>query len=207
MSPQEIIEFPILMVNAATLETEATFHYYVKPQVHPVLSAFCTELTGITQRQVDGGLSLAETLQRVDKWLVANSLGVAPSDNSRSFVVCTCGDWDLKHLLKECAKKGISEPWWARSFCNVKMAYEVVFGTRKIGMAGMLTQLQLELDGHHHSGIDDSRNIAKVVVQLVRRGVVIQRTTDKAGSAFPWHGPSNAALGVRPIDSKHVAND
>jgi len=35
-------------------------------------------------------------------------------------------------------------------------------------MAGMLNILGMKLDGRHHSGIDDCRNIAKIVVVSVR---------------------------------------
>ena len=34
ITPQETIEFPVLKVNAQTLETEAEFHSYVQPTVH-----------------------------------------------------------------------------------------------------------------------------------------------------------------------------
>lgn len=46
---QEIIEFPAVLLNVSNGEVESEFHSYVQPQEHPVLSAFCTELTGITQ--------------------------------------------------------------------------------------------------------------------------------------------------------------
>ena len=68
----EIIEFPTLLydlrereldvylhyswiLNISTFSTyitglvKATFHEYVKPQIHPQLTPYCTELTGITQ--------------------------------------------------------------------------------------------------------------------------------------------------------------
>ena len=41
---QEIVEFPVLKVNGRTFETEAIFHQYVQPRVHPQLSPFCTEV-------------------------------------------------------------------------------------------------------------------------------------------------------------------
>ncbi len=47
--PQEIIEFPCMKVNASTLEVDSVFHEYVRPKVHPILTDFCTELTGIVQ--------------------------------------------------------------------------------------------------------------------------------------------------------------
>lgn len=37
-------------------------------------------------------------------------------------------------------------------------------------MVGMLQGMNLKLDGHHHSGIDDSKNIAKVVIALLQKG-------------------------------------
>jgi hypothetical protein len=35
----------------------------------------------------------------------------------------------------------------------------------------MLSALQLEFEGHQHSGIDDCKNISKVVVALMKHGV------------------------------------
>ena len=35
-------------------------------------------------------------------------------------------------------------------------------------MAMMLRDLHIELEGRHHSGIDDCRNIAKVAIALLR---------------------------------------
>ena len=59
IQPQEVIEFPCLLVRAADMVVEdqvglATsptpqFHEYVRPVAHPTLSPFCTQLTGITQ--------------------------------------------------------------------------------------------------------------------------------------------------------------
>ena len=68
LKPQEIIEFPVLKVNARTLKTEAEFHTYVRPTFHPVLTAFCTELTGqlmthvqvrksFKEKQLDSGMA------------------------------------------------------------------------------------------------------------------------------------------------------
>lgn len=43
------VEFPAVLLNTSTGEIESEFHSYVQPQEHPILSKFCTELTGITQ--------------------------------------------------------------------------------------------------------------------------------------------------------------
>jgi inhibitor of KinA sporulation pathway (predicted exonuclease) len=48
-SSPEIIEFPTVILNTKTLQQEGEFQRYVRPTVNPILSKFCTELTGITQ--------------------------------------------------------------------------------------------------------------------------------------------------------------
>ncbi|KAK9169746.1 hypothetical protein Syun_001886 [Stephania yunnanensis] len=49
--PQEIIEFPSVLVNGMTGQVEDFFQSYVRPAVHQHLSDFCKELTGIQQNQ------------------------------------------------------------------------------------------------------------------------------------------------------------
>lgn len=63
------VEFPAVLLNAATGRIEAEFHTFVQPQEQPVLSEFCTTLTGVTQKQVDEGVPLHICLSQFLKWL------------------------------------------------------------------------------------------------------------------------------------------
>ena len=56
-----------------------------------------------------------------------------------------------------------------RRYCNVKKPFMHVVGAKPGGMAAMLQKLELPLTGHHHRGIDDARNIAKIVAHLARK--------------------------------------
>ncbi|KAG6516795.1 hypothetical protein ZIOFF_027275 [Zingiber officinale] len=51
LHPQEIIEFPSVLVNSSTGQLEAFFQTYVRPAYHQHLTDFCKELTGIQQIQ------------------------------------------------------------------------------------------------------------------------------------------------------------
>lgn len=63
-------------------------------------------------------------------------------------------------------KLPIMVPKW----CNVKICFNKALpGCRARGMPSMLDQLGLTLEGRHHSGIDDCRNIANIVITLVKR--------------------------------------
>ena len=171
--PQEIIEFPVLKVNAATMAIEGTFHTYVRPTAHPILTPFCTRLTGITQEMVNGKPSLLEVLNMFDQWMVTEKL----KDNTNICFV-TCGDWDLKTMLPiQCKHLEVDVPLYFRKWMNIKKAFLSITGSRAISMVHMLEQLGLTLEGRHHSGIDDSKNIAKILKELVKRSPNIQPTT------------------------------
>lgn len=56
--PQEIIEFPSVIVSSVTGQLEACFQTYVRPTCNQLLSDFCKDLTGIQQIQVSPDFSL-----------------------------------------------------------------------------------------------------------------------------------------------------
>lgn len=47
--PQEIIEFPSVLVNSMTGQVEDCFQIYVRPTYNQLLTDFCNKFTGIQQ--------------------------------------------------------------------------------------------------------------------------------------------------------------
>jgi ERI1 exoribonuclease 3 len=176
--PQEIIEFPTILINSKTFEIVSEFHQYVMPSVHKQLTPFCTELTGITQDMVDGQPHLPQVLGMFKDWMYQQ--GLLRDCDGPSFAFVTCGAWDLKTCLpNQAAHMGIKLPTYFRNYINIKDAFKQWAGKKKakdassFGMVGMLQVLGLPLVGRHHSGIDDSRNIAAILRELAKRGVVL----------------------------------
>jgi inhibitor of KinA sporulation pathway (predicted exonuclease) len=169
--PNEIIEFPAVLIDRTSLETVDEFRAVVRPTERPILTAFCTNLTGIQQTDVDNADPLDVVLDRFTTWLSLHGI----TTNGNAFPIF-CGDWDLgKCLPAECRRKQISVdrvPEVLSSWCNIKKVFAAHYALqgRQKGMAGMLAHLNLPLVGHHHSGIDDSRNIAQIVRALVMDG-------------------------------------
>jgi len=166
---QEVIEFPIVPVCLKTnkILQDKIFHEYVKPTEVPEITEFCTGLTGITQETVNKGSTIQEVLQKCDAYMLKNGF------NNENTVFVTCGNWDLNTCLKnEMTYKNIQYSEYFKKFVNIKMMYESVTGQKAKGMDGMLQDLNLELDGKHHSGIDDSKNIAKILVELLKKARV-----------------------------------
>ena len=162
----EIIEFPVLKINARTLETESVFHTYVQPVIHQKLNPVCTEITGITQEMVDGQPTLSDTLTMLDEWMRKESL----LEKGVNICFVTCGDWDLKKGLPvNCDYLGISYPDYLKKWINIKSYFQTIVGKKGHSMKTMLQDLKLTLDGRHHSGIDDSKNIAKILLELAKQ--------------------------------------
>jgi len=181
---QEIIEFPIVLVDVASQSVVAEFRSYVKPTLHPKLSKFCTSLTGITQKQVDEALSFPELFDQVLDFMATYRLFGTSERKSeqtlRSFYWVTCGDWDLKSMLPlQLQNSGIPQDSRFSSWINIKHCFTKLYKKKAYGMSSMLEELDLELIGRHHSGLDDSRNIARIVIRMLKDGFKFNQKVQK----------------------------
>lgn len=50
----EMIEIGLVVIDLETLEIVDEFQRFVRPQINPVLTDFCKQLTSIQQEDVDG---------------------------------------------------------------------------------------------------------------------------------------------------------
>ena len=184
----EIIEFPSVLLDVRPMRTGnppivvSEYQAYVKPRINPTLTAFCTDLTGITQDTVDAANSFAHAYRGHMMWL--QELGFKFDTICDQMCIVTCGNWDLRTMLPrqllrhELTLDNIRYPypefykWWV----NIQTPFQEVYQTRG-GMARMLDVMGIELTGRHHSGIDDCRNTAKIVIRLLEKGAPLYPTS------------------------------
>ena len=159
--PHEIIEFPVILIRTSTLEKVAEFHSYVRPVLNPILTPFCTELTGITQAQVDTADEFPVVLARLQVWMANYGLGV-----SHTFSFASDGPWDFRDFFTmQCIFSGIKRPEFSRSWINIRKHFSNKYKERS-GVDGMLKTLGLSFEGRPHCGLDDARNIARILVAV-----------------------------------------
>lgn len=153
----EIIEIGAVLADARTLQPVDEFQSFVRPVRHPVLTPFCTELTSITQDDVAPAPGFADMVAAFKAWLYCGERA------NRSMVFCSWGDYDLKQLEQDCAFHRVAFPIGA-PHVNVKrlMSERHRLGKRP-GLGEGLRLAGLVFSGTAHRGIDDARNITRLL--------------------------------------------
>ncbi len=154
----EIIEIGAVLADARTLQPVDEFQSFVRPVRHPALTPFCTQLTSITQEDVAPAPGFAEMVTAFKAWLYRD----AP-ETARSLVFCSWGDYDLKQLQQDCRFHQLPFPI-AAPHLNVKrlMTERHRLG-KKPGLGEGLRLAGLDFAGTAHRGIDDARNITRLL--------------------------------------------
>ncbi|OWY68337.1 DNA polymerase III [cyanobacterium TDX16] len=151
----EIIEIGICALDVTSgkrLEKESIL---VKPEKSQV-SEFCTQLTTLTQAQVEQGISLKEACTILKSQYL-----------SQQQIWASFGDYDRRQFEKQCQSKKIHYPFGSRHI-NVKTLFAVIHALpNEIGMAEALEKLNFPLEGTHHRGGDDAWNIALILSELL----------------------------------------
>lgn len=154
----EIIEIGLTIVDLDAGQRVSKHKILVRPE-RSAVSEFCTELTGLTQGQVDSGVSFADACRTL-----------VTEHDSAKWPWASWGDYDRNQFRRQCADTGVAYP-----FGEIHVNAKAVFGSalnrsRRPGMASALRKADLPLEGRHHDGADDAWNIAALVLHLHTRG-------------------------------------
>ena len=152
----EIIEIGICILDTTSCERISSDSIIVKPRSE--VSEFCTQLTTLTQADVNKGISLEEACDILQtKYL------------SKQYPWASYGAYDRKQFERECRAKGIEYPF-NQKHINVKQWIAETLNLKKrVGMVGALKILDFQLEGTHHRGVDDAWNIAKILAWLLEK--------------------------------------
>jgi len=158
---QPVEKMEIIEIGAVALESEKgpvgdEFAAFVRPVANRELSDFCRSLTTITQADVDGAEYFYDVFPRFLEWI-----------GSEPVTLCSWGAYDRKQLEQDCARHKMPYPEALADHINLKAEFSRLFGIKPTGMRGALAKLGLPLEGQHHRGIDDARNIAQIALQVL----------------------------------------
>ncbi|KAK4058797.1 hypothetical protein OIO90_000243 [Microbotryomycetes sp. JL221] len=212
--PNEIIEWPVVLLQWQKPQSPDgqwhlvkvdEYHSYVKPTWQPQLDPFCTQLTGITQHQVDQSPSFSTLLLNFERDFIQKH-DLFSNQNKTCWV--TDGPWDLESFVaKTLYMNELTRPkWLGGDMIDLRILTAHYFGLEpssqrrqdstllssipthpppqqgsrprpplNLSLSNVLEALDLgPFQGRLHSGIDDTRNASRILVELQTRGMGLQ---------------------------------
>jgi inhibitor of KinA sporulation pathway (predicted exonuclease) len=155
---KEIIEIGICLLDTRSGERSDKEAILVRPE-RSTVSRFCTQLTTLTQEQVDGGIKFAKALRHIKK-----------KYRTKDRAWASYGDFDRKQFRRQCESFGLPYPF-GPTHLNVKTLFALFFGLpHEVGLPHALRELDLALEGTHHRGVDDAWNTAAILERILSNG-------------------------------------
>ena len=149
--PSDIIEIGAVW---ATPKGEALDTLRVVVQTKTPITPFCAGLTGISQSDVDAGLTYPAAMQAL-----AEFGAKYPSTEWASWGVS-----DRHSLEIDCEKHSVENPLSGWTHRNLKKEFVKARRAKpQMGLAKALEIAGLEMDGRHHSALPDALNTVKMV--------------------------------------------
>lgn len=150
----EIIEIGAVWVTKEG-EIVDQFQSYVRPADNPMLTPFCTNLTGIAQSQIDQASSWLEVSQEFNRF-VERYKGMKSYWGS-------WGMYDMKQIERECSRHHVTNPLHDIRHENLKSNFAKNRKIKQVGMVKALAIAGLLMEGEHHRAISDALNIARLL--------------------------------------------
>ena len=153
---------------------EGSLHVVVKPRINPQLSRYVTDLTNITQAEVDTkGVSLAEALRQLHRF----------SDGAALFSYGN--DWTIVADNLALVSEASPKPNWARDMFDVKPIFRAA-GLNLTGQTSgtVLRTVGLSPQGHVHNALWDCTSMLLALQRVLDRSYSPPREAH-AGAAQP----------------------
>ncbi|NXW00740.1 ERI2 exoribonuclease, partial [Fregetta grallaria] len=128
-------------------------------------------------------LKWIQKIQKEKKIIFSSDIPSHSTSEAKPCTFVTWTDWDLGVCLQyECKRKQLRKPDILNSWIDLKATYRAFYNRKPKGLNGALQDLGIAFAGREHSGLDDSRNTARLAWRLICDGCVLKvtKSLDKA---------------------------
>nr|WP_180205591.1 3'-5' exonuclease [Pseudomonas sp. SbOxS1]NYU05720.1 exonuclease domain-containing protein [Pseudomonas sp. SbOxS1] len=153
----ETIEIGLVVIDLESLEIVGEFQRFVRPQIHPTLTDFCKKLTSIQQTDVDS----ARTYQEVGDELRMFA------ESYLNAAWASWGDYDARQLERDAAFAGCPSLLEGLPHFNARKWHAGLYDDRPKSLKQTVESLGLVWRGSYHRGIDDARNVASIIKEML----------------------------------------
>lgn len=153
----ETIEIGLVVIDLETLEVVDEFQRFVRPQINPILTDFCKQLTSIQQADVDGAGIYMEVGQELGAF-------IAQYPNA---AWASWGDYDARQLTRDAGLAGCPSLLEDLPHFNARKWHAGLYDDRPKSLKQTVESLGLVWQGIYHRGIDDARNVASIIKEML----------------------------------------
>jgi len=153
----ETIEVGLVVIDLETLEIVDEFQRFVRPQINPILTVFCKKLTSIRQEDVDSARTYVEVGQELGA-LIAQYQNAAWA---------SWGDYDARQLERDAGFAACPSLLEGLTHFNAWKWHAGLYDNRPKSLKQTVESLGLVWVGAYHRGIDDARNVASIVKEML----------------------------------------
>lgn len=173
VSMMEIIEIGAVKTDASGVVRDQ-FSTFVRPTDNPELSKYCEELTHISQADVDSAPSYSEAVDLFNQWL--GDIG--------GYAWLSWGNYDANQFISDFNRHGIAPNLMWIPHVNLKRPWRKTTKHNRQGLRAALAFHGYDFIGTPHRGVDDAKNIARLLPQVDRH--LLQAEIDRwEGSKIP----------------------
>lgn len=155
--PKKAME--VIEIGAVAVDTQCrpfdSFQAFVRPRRHPRLTAFCQELTTISQPDVDAAETLPEVMASFGAWIAGKGATLWGS----------WGMFDRVLFDREFKQQGLVSPL-PPVHVNLRECFEATVSATASDFGAALDRVGLRFRGQQHRGIDDAENIARLLPSI-----------------------------------------
>jgi inhibitor of KinA sporulation pathway (predicted exonuclease) len=133
------------------------FRTFIRPQIHPIMSQFCLDLTGVSQQEVSWGQSFKCGFEEFLEW-------IKPYGSFEDFTFGAWGEFDKKQLEIQCRIDGQEVPF--SDWCNLRteVMRELGIGKNsKSSVRSVVEGLGGHFEGREHCAYSDCLTVAQIL--------------------------------------------
>ncbi|MEO8645819.1 3'-5' exonuclease [Pseudomonas sp.] len=153
----ETIEIGLVVIDLEALEIVDEFQRFVRPLINPILTDFCKKLTSIQQADVDGAGTYVEVGQELAAF-------IARYPNA---AWASWGDYDARQLERDGGFAACPSLLEGLPHFNARKWHAGLYDNRPKSLKQTVEALGLGWLGTYHRGIDDARNVASIIQEML----------------------------------------
>ena len=154
---QETIEIGACAVDNYGTVT-GSFSKLIKPVIHPKMSHFCQNLTGIEQDSLNRAKNFKRVITEFKEWI-----GV----DFDEYLLASWGDFDQVQLMADCKLHKLDD-YWLEEYIDLREQYQQIRKLpKKRGLKSAVKYEGFTWEGTQHEALVDAENTTKIFQALI----------------------------------------